>query len=265
MFKRGVPSPPEKSEGKKGKRHFGNFRRSYLKFRPSSPDPRRGETGRRTSEEGPSTTSGDDLACDLPALPVLSIPGSEQEQLSSASNPATIGVDRRLSAAAGYTSVFSSALTRLLSRQRTNHEPEPDDPLGLIFIHGVPQPSADIIFVHGLGGSSLRTWSWQRRPEIFWPAWIRQEEGLSNFRVFSYGYNANFKESENPLSLLDFSKGLLLGMKTYGHGEADGIGQVSLTLGSHICIEHTYRLWNTVTAAVGHVYHTLLQSGKFNC
>jgi len=152
---------------------------------------------------------------------------SGQEQPSFTSRLAATWGRRRLSAAAAYKSV-SSSLTRLLSRQRTSDDPEPDDPLGLVFIHGVPQADADIIFVHGLGGSSLRTWSWQENPDVFWPAWIRHEEGLSHFRVFSYGYNANFKDSEDPPSILNFAKGLLMGMKTCGEEEDYTIGQVSL-------------------------------------
>lgn len=114
-------------------------------------------------------------------------------------------------------------------RSGPRHPQIPDDPLGLSLIHGGSESDADIIFVHGLGGSSRKTWSWERRPENFWPAWIRHEDGLSHFRVFSYGYNASFKDSKNPLSILDFSKGLLVRMKTFtgNQGVVDDIGLVS--------------------------------------
>ncbi|KAI1259686.1 hypothetical protein F5Y18DRAFT_432995 [Xylariaceae sp. FL1019] len=105
----------------------------------------------------------------------------------------------------------TSATSRLPSRSK-----DIEDPLGLWLVHGQSDSHADLIFVHGLGGSSRRTWSWDRNPEIFWPAWIRHEQGLSHFRVFSFGYNANFKDSDTPLTILDFSKSLLIRMRTYG-------------------------------------------------
>lgn len=73
----------------------------------------------------------------------------------------------------------------------------------------------------------MKTWSWERNPDVFWPAWLINEEGLCNFRVFSYGYNANFRNPENPISIMDFSKSLLIGMKAYGREKVDDIGVVS--------------------------------------
>jgi len=108
-----------------------------------------------------------------------------------------------------------------VSRRSTffrDRSPVPEDPLGLILIHGDSDSEADIIFVHGLGGSSRKTWSWNRDPEVFWPSWIRHEDGLSHLRVFTFGYNANFRDSDTPLSILDFSKSLLAHMKAYGGG-----------------------------------------------
>ncbi|KAK0721186.1 hypothetical protein B0T21DRAFT_48645 [Apiosordaria backusii] len=99
--------------------------------------------------------------------------------------------------------------------------PPEQDPLGLTLIHGADNVEGDIIFVHGLGGSSRKTWSWNRDPNIFWPSWLHHEEGLSQYRVFSFGYNANFRESGTPLSILDFSKSLLVRMKAYGKGRDD--------------------------------------------
>lgn len=115
---------------------------------------------------------------------------------------------------------------------RSRSDQDTEDPLGLTLIHGDADSDADIIFVHGLGGSSKKTWSWERRLENFWPAWIQSEDTLSQFRVFSYGYNAKFSDAKNPLSILDFSKGLLVRMKTYTgkQGAAEDIGLVSSKL-----------------------------------
>lgn len=123
------------------------------------------------------------------------------------------------------------------TRLRASSDTTPDGQLGLSLIHGDADRDADIIFVHGLGGSSRRTWSWEHRREVFWPAWIHDEEGLSRFRVFSYGYNANFRGSKNTLSILDFSKGLLVRMKTYGHGVVENIGMVSAEYAKRACLD----------------------------
>lgn len=120
-----------------------------------------------------------------------------------------------------------SSFYHLSPPRQSNHQNGARDPLGLSLIHGVPDPIADIIFVHGLGGSSLRTWSWQRDVDLFWPEWIHHEEGLTDYRVFSYGYDANFWNTESPFSIMDFSKSLLFSMAAYSHGRAEGIGLVS--------------------------------------
>ncbi len=94
----------------------------------------------------------------------------------------------------------------------------------------MPNPVADLILVHGLGGSWLNTWSWKHDPNLFWPPWLPSEEGLARVRIFSFGYNADFKGSYTKLGILDFAKQLLLAMAAYRGGEeAGGIGTVSMT------------------------------------
>jgi len=97
----------------------------------------------------------------------------------------------------------------------------PRNAQGLTLVHNPDQPTADIIFVHGLGGSSWTTWCWERDPEYFWPAWLRHEQGLSGLRVFTYGYNADFLGPDTTSTVLDFAKGLLVRMRGYGGGESD--------------------------------------------
>ncbi|KAL9632534.1 MAG: hypothetical protein Q9204_003747 [Flavoplaca sp. TL-2023a] len=94
------------------------------------------------------------------------------------------------------------------------------DPLGL---HVLSQPEddhpiVDIIFVHGLGGTSQKTWSRNRDIQLFWPRqWLPLESGFEQARILSFGYNAHFASSgrENVLDIADFAKDLLFGMK-YG-------------------------------------------------
>lgn len=97
------------------------------------------------------------------------------------------------------------------------------DPLGLNVLYEPDDgaPIVDIIFVHGLGGTSQETWSRNRDPQFFWPReWLPSEPGFEQARILSFGYNAHFASSgrENVLDIADFAKDLLFGMK-YGLNE----------------------------------------------
>lgn len=74
------------------------------------------------------------------------------------------------------------------------------------------------MFVHGLGGSERKTWSWNHNTEHFWPTWLADDEELSSYRIFTFGYNSNFKGAGTNLGIIDFAKDLLFQMLTYsGH------------------------------------------------
>lgn len=99
------------------------------------------------------------------------------------------------------------------------HQSSPDvDPLGLYLVTDPPNPTADIIFVHGLGGTAFRTWSWQRNPDNFWPQWLAHDEHTKSCRIFTFGYNSNFKGEARGLDVLDFAKDLLFQMLNYPDG-----------------------------------------------
>ncbi|KAL2129956.1 hypothetical protein VTI74DRAFT_7061 [Chaetomium olivicolor] len=94
--------------------------------------------------------------------------------------------------------------------------------LGLSLVHASHDPAADLIFVHGLGGTSHGTWSWKRDPDNFWPNWLAQDAELTRCRICTFKYNADFKQ-DTASATIEFSKDLLLRMKTYsGPGTADG-------------------------------------------
>lgn len=95
---------------------------------------------------------------------------------------------------------------------RTNTAPR-TDPLGLSLIVDPESPVVDIIFVHGLGGTSRGTWSKDKNPELFWPEkWL--PEDLPRARIHSYGYNSNFASTKSSIySVLDFSKELLFAVQ----------------------------------------------------
>ncbi|KLU86620.1 NACHT and WD domain-containing protein [Magnaporthiopsis poae ATCC 64411] len=89
------------------------------------------------------------------------------------------------------------------------------DPLGLQLVHKLDGAVGDIVFVHGLGGSAWRTWSWNRDTALFWPEWLAEEDDvLATFRVWTFGYNASFRGAATNLTILDFAKDLLLQLMT---------------------------------------------------
>lgn len=91
------------------------------------------------------------------------------------------------------------------------------DPLGLKIIYRPPgDRGVDIVFVHGLGGSSRATWSKDHNPEFFWPLkFLPFEPDINEARILTFGYNANFRRGsgKNRMSVLDFAKDLLYDLK----------------------------------------------------
>lgn len=73
----------------------------------------------------------------------------------------------------------------------------------------------DIVFIHGLGGASRRTWSKNEDPKLFWPLkFLPLETDVCQTRILTFGYNANFRTSGNvSTSLVDFAKDLLFDLK----------------------------------------------------
>ncbi|KFX99301.1 hypothetical protein V490_01847 [Pseudogymnoascus sp. VKM F-3557] len=91
------------------------------------------------------------------------------------------------------------------------------DPLGLKVIHRpLGDRRVDIVFVHGLGGSSRMTWSKNRNLDFFWPQkFLPFEQDINEARILTFGYNSNFRpgSGKNKMSILDFAKDLLYDLK----------------------------------------------------
>lgn len=119
--------------------------------------------------------------------------------------------------------------------RRQRSQDRRNDPLGLLVLHTPAQRSVDILFIHGLGGTSLRTWCHNRDLENLWPQlWLPQEQDLSTARILSFGYNAHFSSSKEQASLTigDFANDLLFRMK-YGENGPERLGQVPLIVVAH--------------------------------
>lgn len=89
--------------------------------------------------------------------------------------------------------------------------------------------SVDIIFVHGLGGSSRKTWTLKNAPDTFWPQeWLPDEPEINTARILTFGYNADYKSRgpNNLSSISDFARALLFGMKFGKDGDDLNVGKV---------------------------------------
>ena len=136
---------------------------------------------------------------------------------------------------------------------RKSRRPDPG-PLGLTLVYS-PEDGhkADIVFVHGLGGTSRKTWSKNEDPDLFWPLkFLPFEPDVALTRIFTFGYNANFRAAGKiNISVLDFAKDLLFDLK-YAKDERNrdlAIGRVCATNALNIGISNSemrfpYYLWS---------------------
>lgn len=86
--------------------------------------------------------------------------------------------------------------------------------LGLTTLHEPSPPTivaADLVFVHGLGGGSRKTWSYSLDRYHYWPqSWLANDPDFSDMRIHSYGYNSDWGErQESIMSIRDFAQSLV--------------------------------------------------------
>lgn len=111
---------------------------------------------------------------------------------------------------------------------------EQENPTGLQVVFEPDSPRKfDIIFVHGLGGTSRFTWSWNKDVKYFWPKeWLPLEPDIKEGRVLTFGYDAGLNTPRNFKNVSDFAKDLLFDMKFAKDGAAEelGLGKVCATI-----------------------------------
>jgi len=63
---------------------------------------------------------------------------------------------------------------------------------------------ANVIFVHGLGGSARGTWV-HEQSDSFWPSWLPNVKGLEHARILTFGYDADWQKIWRVNNVLDIS------------------------------------------------------------
>ena len=89
-------------------------------------------------------------------------------------------------------------------------------PLNLRVVYEPPDdPIAELIFIHGLGGGSRKTWAKDEDPQLFWPGqWLPRDEEFQDVRILTFGYDADW-DKESILNIHDFGRSLLYAIKDY--------------------------------------------------
>lgn len=84
-------------------------------------------------------------------------------------------------------------------------------PLGLTLLHSPPNPLVDLIFVHGLGGGSRKTWSKTPLLSQYWPQqWLPKDPAFKDVRIFTYGYDSDYLSGKGDcLNIHHIGKSLL--------------------------------------------------------
>lgn len=88
----------------------------------------------------------------------------------------------------------------------------------------------ELIFVHGLGGSRMGTWT-HPGSNAFWPSWLHDDTQFSNVRISTFGYDSEFKnirKPQNALGIADFANQLLnsLDVHVQKHGEVETFTEI---------------------------------------
>ncbi|KAL8347465.1 hypothetical protein RB601_003101 [Gaeumannomyces tritici] len=136
-------------------------------------------------------------------------------------NPVLVSLDRPEGSSQASRSIASSrslslGLSKTFSRSTVssaieNVVEDPKGPLGLNLLHEPPDPRVDLVFVHGLGGGSRKTWSKTASQSHYWPQeWLPQDPAFGSVRIHSYGYDSDYlRGNKDCLNVHLFGKSFL--------------------------------------------------------
>ncbi|OAR03064.1 hypothetical protein LLEC1_04718, partial [Akanthomyces lecanii] len=136
--------------------------------------------------------------------------GEQAHSTSRRSSPASSRDSQFLYATDG--DEYPTSTTTEPSLLESAWDPTSSGPFGLNVVY-TPEKGqqADIVFVHGLGGTSRATWTKDKNPNLFWPlTFLAMDPDLCVARIMTFGYDASFRKHNNPQATLrDFAKELL--------------------------------------------------------
>ncbi|TLD31118.1 hypothetical protein PspLS_02866 [Pyricularia sp. CBS 133598] len=111
---------------------------------------------------------------------------------------------------------FSSTFSRSTSNAKDDDVDDPKGPLGLTVLFTPEEPQVDLIFVHGLGGGSRKTWSKTSRRDHFWPQeWLPKDPSFRHVRIQTFGYDSDYlRGRDDCLNIHHFGKAFLGALST---------------------------------------------------
>jgi hypothetical protein len=107
--------------------------------------------------------------------------------------------------------------------------------------HSNNTKSVDLIFIHGLCGSAMLSWTHPISKE-FWPSWLHEEAEYENVRISTFGYDVSFRNLLAPANILgisDFAKQLLDALDLHFHK----YGEVGNPTADLLIVEPRYFCW----------------------
>ncbi|TVY35936.1 Vegetative incompatibility protein HET-E-1, partial [Lachnellula subtilissima] len=152
-------------------------------------------------------------SCFVLTVPVLGLP-----DIATATNIscALLAMDSKLHSSSSSSRSFLSSTRSWLpgGSEIQNPVPEAEDKIGPFGLNTLSVPpsnlaNVDLIFVHGLGGGSRKTWTKSGDPSLYWPQeWLPNDEALADVRIHSFGYDSNWGK-KSILGIHDFANALL--------------------------------------------------------
>jgi predicted alpha/beta-fold hydrolase len=121
-------------------------------------------------------------------------------------------------------STLETSLDGLTTDDQHNEDPEQEygdenadlvGPLGLNQLSSPLEPFVELVFVHGLGGGSRKSWSYSHHEDHFWPrSWLARDPDFRHVRTYSFGYQSAKSEVVSTISgIPDIAQSLLSALR----------------------------------------------------